>query len=418
MDELEKPVVITEPKNHSNSKSTETVGTPQPETNGNKSYVPPKKSKKSNKWLIGLAAIIVVGGAAGYGGAWLEEELDSTNTSVLKTSKEDGNATVTANEESISSVARTVSPSVVSILTTSQQAATYYNQGYEQDGAGTGMIVTSDGYIMTNNHVIDGADTVTVVLPNGDTYENVQVVGSDPLNDVAFLKIKDVKDLPAVVFGDSKTVRIGQSVVAIGNALGQYQNTVTSGIISGTGRPVTASSEGAAGSTETLTDLIQTDAAINPGNSGGPLLNFKGQVIGINTAVASDAQGIGFSIPIGATKGLLNHLVKTGKIERAYLGVQYVSITPEVKEQYKLPVNKGDYITATKGNSVQLGGPADKAGIKDGDIIVAVNGYEVGKVASVASLISENEPGDTVEVTVLRDSKERTFKVTLGTYQG
>jgi serine protease Do len=306
----------------------------------------------------------------------------------------------------------------VSILTTSQQAATYYNRGYEQQGAGTGMIVTADGYIMTNNHVVDGADTVTVVLPNGSTYDNVQVVGSDPLNDVAFLKIKNVKDLPTVVFGDSKTVRVGQNVIAIGNALGQYQNTVTSGIISGTGRPVTASSDGTAtGNTESLSDLIQTDAAINPGNSGGPLLNFKGQVIGINTAVASDAQGIGFSIPIGATKGILTHLIKTGKIERAYLGVQYVSITPEVKDQYDLPVSKGDYIMANRGNSVQSGGPADKAGIKDKDIIIAVNGYEVGKVASVASLVSEHEPGDTIDVTVLRDGKERTFKVTLGTYQ-
>ena len=363
-------------------------------------------------------AAIIVGGLAGYGGSWLENEVNGTTPSVLNTSKEDGNATVTANEESIAAVAKTVSPSVVSILTTNQQAATYYTQGYEQQGAGTGMIVTADGYIMTNNHVIDGADTVTVVLSNGDTYENVQVVGSDPLNDVAFLKIKDVKDLPTVVFGDSKTIRVGQNIVAIGNALGQYQNTVTSGIISGTGRPVTASSDGtASGSTENLTDLIQTDAAINPGNSGGPLLNFKGQVIGINTAVASDAQGIGFSIPIGATKGILSHLIKTGKIERAYLGVQYVSITPEVKTQYKLPVSTGDYITANKGNSVQSGGPAEKAGIKDGDIITKVNGYEVGKVASVASLVSEYEPGDTVEVTVIRDGKERAFKVTLGTYQ-
>lgn len=415
MDELEKPVVITEPKNNSEAKNTYTTSD-KPLNAAAPTLV--EKQKKSNKWILGLVAAIIVGGMAGYGGSWLENEVNGTTPSVLNTSKEDGNATVTANEESIAAVAKTVSPSVVSILTTNQQAATYYNQGYEQQGAGTGMIVTADGYIMTNNHVIDGADTVTVVLSNGDTYDNVQVVGSDPLNDVAFLKIKDVKDLPTVVFGDSKTIRVGQNIVAIGNALGQYQNTVTSGIISGTGRPVTASSDGtASGSTENLTDLIQTDAAINPGNSGGPLLNFKGQVIGINTAVASDAQGIGFSIPIGATKGILSHLIKTGKIERAYLGVQYVSITPEVKTQYKLPVGIGDYITANKGNSVQSGGPADKAGIKDGDIITKVNGFEVGKVASVASLVSEYEPGDTVEVTVIRDGKERTFKVTLGTYQ-
>ena len=419
MNEVDKPVVITEPKRYNDTPIPNTSAPASPEAGPRIETPSPRKPKKIRKWFIGLAAVIVLGGAAGYAGSWLEDEVQTSSTSVLKTSNEDGNRTVTADEESISAVARTVSPSVVSILTTSQQAATYYNQGYEQQGAGTGMIVTADGYIMTNNHVVDGADTVTVVLSNGDTYGNVQVVGSDPLNDVAFLKIKDVKDLPTVVFGDSKTIRVGQNVIAIGNALGQYQNTVTSGIISGTGRPVTASSDGtASGNTENLSDLIQTDAAINPGNSGGPLLNFKGQVIGINTAVASDAQGIGFSIPISATKGILNHLIKTGKIERAYLGVQYVSITPEVKKQYKLQVSKGDYITANKGNSVQSSGPADKAGIKDGDIITKVNGYEVGKVASVASLVSEYEPGDTVEVTVMRDGKERTFKVTLGTYQG
>ncbi len=416
MEESEKPVVITEAKSHSNSNR---LSDPSTDDSGKQAVPANIKQKQSAKWPVAVAAILLLGGAAGFGGAWLENEFSEGSTTAFSTSKDDGNSVVTANEESISAVASKVSPSVVSILTTSQQATSnYYGQAYQQEGAGTGMIVSSDGYIMTNKHVIDGADEVNVVLPNGDTYENVQVMGSDPLNDVAFIKIKDVKDLPTVELGDSKTIRVGQSVVAIGNALGQYQNTVTSGIISGTGRPIVASSDGTPnGNTENLSDLIQTDAAINPGNSGGPLLNFKGQVIGINTAVASDAQGIGFSIPIGATKGLLNHLIKTGKIARAYLGVQYVSITPEVKDEYNLSVNKGDYITADRGDSVQSGGPADKAGIKDKDIIIAVNGQPVGKVASVASLVSEYEPGDTVEITVLRDGKERTLKATLGTYQ-
>ncbi len=416
MEESEKPVVITEAKNHSKSNRLN-----EPSLDGSGEHAVPviTKQNQSARWPVAIAAILLLGGAAGFGGAWLENEFSEGSTTAFSTSKDDGNSVVTANEESISAVASKVSPSIVSILTTSQQGTSnYYGQAYQQEGAGTGMIVSSDGYIMTNKHVIDGADEVSVVLPNGDTYENVQVMGSDPLNDVAFIKIKDVKDLPTVELGDSKTIRVGQSVVAIGNALGQYQNTVTSGIISGTGRPIVASSDGTPdGNTENLSDLIQTDAAINPGNSGGPLLNFKGQVIGINTAVASDAQGIGFSIPIGATKGLLNHLIKTGKIARAYLGVQYVSITPEVKDEYNLSVSKGDYITADRGDSVQSGGPADKAGINDKDIIIAVNGQPVGKVASVASLVSEYEPGDTVEITVLRDGKERTLKATLGTYQ-
>ena len=367
-----------------------------------------------------VAGIIGLGLLSGFGGAALQNTLDDSASSptVLNTSKEDGNNVVTASEESIAAVAKAVSPSVVSILTSTSQSSRFYNLGYDQQGAGTGMIVTPNGYVMTNKHVVEGADKVTVVAPNGKEYENVDVVGVDPLNDVAFLKIDNVRDLPAITLGDSKTIRIGQSVVAIGNALGQYQNTVTSGIISGTGRPVVASSDGrSANDAESLNDLIQTDAAINSGNSGGPLLNLKGQVIGINTAIAADAQSIGFAIPIGATKGMLEHVIKTGKIARAYLGVQYISISPSVKAEFNLQADRGDYITSERGRSVQQGGPADKAGVKDGDIITAVNGFKVGEVASVSTLISEHEPGDKVELTVLRDGRELKLSATLGTYQ-
>lgn len=367
---------------------------------------------------VGVVAAVALGGLAGFGGAWLQDLIaEDGGSTVLKTSAIDGNTTVTPGEESIAAVAKTVSPSVVSILTTSQQESRLYSQSYQQEGAGTGMIVSSNGYIMTNKHVIEGADSVTVVLTNGKTYDNVEVLGADPLNDVAFLKIKNVSNLPAITFGDSKTVRIGQTVVAIGNALGQYQNSVTSGIISGTGRPVIATSEGTSSGAESLTDLLQTDAAINSGNSGGPLLNLKGQVIGINTAMAQDAQSIGFAIPISATKGLLSHVIKTGKVERAYLGVQYVSINAQVKKEYNLTADKGDLVTADRGRSVQLNGPADKAGIKDGDIIIKVDNQAVGEVASVSSLISEHEPGDKVRITVLRGDKQITVTATLGTYQ-
>jgi serine protease Do len=379
-----------------------------------------RKDTNKNRTLL-IVMCIAVAVAAGFGGAYAQDYLQDggSDLTVLNTAQEDGNNVVTPSEESIAAVAKAVSPSVVSVLTSTSQVSRLYNQQYEQEGAGTGMIVSSNGYIMTNKHVVDGADKVTVVLPDGKSYKNVEVLGSDPLNDVAFLKIKDVTGLPAITLGDSKTIRIGQSVVAIGNALGQYQNSVTSGIVSGTGRPVVASSDGTAdGESESLTDLIQTDAAINSGNSGGPLLNLKGQVIGINTAIAQDAQSIGFAIPISATKGLLNHVIKTGKVERSYLGVQYVSITPAAKEQYKLSVDKGDYITADRGDSVQANGPAAKAGVKDGDIIVGVNGSKVGEVASVSSLISEYEPGQSVELTVIRNGKELKLTATLGTYQG
>lgn len=412
MEEPVKPVIITEPKN-SNSEPA----TPAPLRQGNVN-TKKKKSNKLSRLLAALVVTLLLAGAAGYGGAKLYEEGRSGNAVTLPmSSKNDGNAVVTTNEESIANVAKTVSPSVVSILTTTQQSSRFYSQTYEQQGAGTGIIVSKDGYIMTNKHVVDGAREVTVALSSGETYESVQVVGVDPLNDIAFLKVKNVKDLPAAELGDSKTIRIGQTVVAIGNALGQYSNTVTSGIVSGTGRPIVASSDGTSrGATESLNDLIQTDAAINSGNSGGPLLNLKGQVIGVNTAVASQAQGIGFSIPIGATKGMLAHLIETGKVERPYLGVQYVSINPQVKKEYKLSVSQGDLVTASRGDSVQRGGPAAKAGVKDGDIITAVNDIKVGEVANVATLISEYRPSDKIEITVLRDGKQRTLSVTLGAY--
>ncbi len=388
-------------------------------TKKEKPVAPPKpqqvvvRSKLNLPLLISFVLIALV---AGYVGSWYYAETNQTGTLTTLSPGEDGNNVVTANEESIAAVAKKVSPSVVSILTTSKQTS-FFNETYDQQAAGTGMIVSSDGYILTNKHVVDGADTVTVILPSGETYKNVQVLGTDPLNDIAFVKIKDVSNLPAVSLGDSKTVRIGQTVVAIGNALGQYQNTVTSGIISGTGRPVIAGSESGDSSTESLNDLIQTDAAINSGNSGGPLLNLKGQVIAINTAIAADAQGIGFAIPIGAAKGMLNNLIETGKLERPYLGIQYLSITPEVKSQYNLPVSKGDYVYATNGPSVQSGGPADKAGVKDKDIITKVNGYSVGSGASVATLISEYQPGDKVKLTLLRGNTTVNVSATLGVYQ-
>ena len=378
------------------------------------------KTKPRRKRLLFAVGTTILALVAGFSGAALQDVVQDQNaTSVLNTATEDGNSVVTPGEESIAAVAKAVSPSVVSIITSTNQVSRFYNQQYQQEGAGTGMIVSSNGYVLTNKHVVDGADTVTVVLKDGKTYKDVDVLGTDPLNDLAFLKIRNASDLPAITLGDSKTTRIGQSVVAIGNALGQYQNSVTSGIISGTGRPVVASSDGtASGEAESLTDLIQTDAAINSGNSGGPLLNLKGQVIGINTAIAADAQSIGFAIPISAAKGMLEHVIKTGKVERPYLGIQYVSITAAVKDEYDLTVDRGDYVTAERGSSVQQNGPADKAGIKDGDVITAVNGYKVGEVATVSTLISEYQPGEKVKLTVVRDGKELSLTATLGTYQG
>ena len=318
-------------------------------------------------------------------------------------------------EGTVADVVDKVSESVVSIVT-STKSTSYFGQSYTGSAAGTGMIVTSDGYILTNKHVIDGASKITVVLDDGTSYTDVEVAAVDPLNDVAFLKIKDVNNLKPVTLGDSKTVAVGQQVIAIGNALGQYQNSVTAGIVSGTGRSLTAT-DSTGSVSEELSDMIQTDAAINSGNSGGPLVNAAGEVIGINTATSGTAENMGFAIPISSVKGMLKQLMETGKASRAYVGVYGVDITADVAKEYNLPVSAGAYLYNTsKYSSVIKDSPADKAGLKDKDIVTAVNGAKIGTAGSLSSLIGEYKPGDTVQLTVIRDGKEIAVNVTLGAY--
>ncbi len=367
------------------------------ETSSSVEEVPGSSAQTSSSHgkKVGLIVAVIVGIAISFaagvlGGMLVGQTSPTKNVTGFASPKEDGNKVVTAQEQDVSRVVDTVSPSVVSIVISTT------SDGLPVQAAGTGMIVSKNGYVLTNRHVVSSAKSVTVLRSDGTIYRDVPVVGTDPLNDIAFVKIPNVTDLPAVTLGDSKTVRVGQGVIAIGNALGEYQNTVTTGIISGLGRPVTASSSGGDGSdAESLSDLLQTDAAINEGNSGGPLLNMSGQVIGMNTAIASDAQSIGFAIPIGAVKGMLNHLLKNGNLARAYIGVEYVPITPDVKAQYNLSVSDGDYV-----NSVRAGSPAATAGLKAKDIITQVNGVSIAPGKSISTLIGEFQPGDTVSVAV------------------
>ncbi len=371
-----------------------------------------KSANKKGTVAVIVGAVLIMLSVGGY--YWYTH----TNLAPLKeieTVKNDGNRTTTSTEDMITKVVEKVAPSVVSIVTSTNAQGIF--GAAEQEAAGTGIIMSKDGYILTNNHVVNGASKVQVVTTDGTTYEGVKVIGSDPLNDVAYLKINGVSNLTPAEIGDSSTVRVGQQVIAIGNALGQYQNTVSSGIISGKGRPVSASSEGDSNNTESLTDLLQTDAAINPGNSGGPLLNFSGQVIGMNTAVASDAEGIGFAIPINATKGTTKSVVAGDGVKRAYLGLRYVEITAAVAKQYDLPVKQGAYV-ATSGSdaAVVAGSPAAKAGLQEKDIVTKINGQVVGSAGGVSTLIGQYGPGDTIEITYLRNGKEVTAKVTLGLY--
>lgn len=304
-----------------------------------------------------------------------------------------------------------VEPAVVSIIST-QNVMDIFGQVSQQQGAGTGFIFTNDGYILTNKHVATDANAnYTILTADGKKYDG-KVVAQDPSNDLAILKI-DAKGLPVVDFGNSNDLQIGQWVIAIGNALGQLQNTVTVGVISARERQVTAGGYG--DQSERLENLLQTDAAINPGNSGGPLINLKGQVIGINTAVASSAQGIGFAIPINTAKTAIDSFQKSGKIVRPILGVRYIAVDSDVKQTANLAVDYGAYINGNYQNpGIVSGGPADKAGLREKDIIIAINGQKIDANNPLSTEIQKYSPGDTVDVTYLRDGKEHKAKVKLG----
>jgi len=328
---------------------------------------------------------------------------------------------VSSQSDLIASIAKDVSPSVVSINVQSKQQASTLDQLFNGGGsstsesAGTGIVISSDGIIITNKHVIpDNTTNVTVTMSDGKQYEDVKVLARDPRSnvDIAFLKINGAKDLKPAKIGDSSKMQVGDGVVAIGYALGEFENTVTTGIISGLGRPITAGDS--ATTTESLTNLFQTDAAINPGNSGGPLINMNGEVIGINTAVASDAQNIGFSIPVNDVKTQIASILDKGKLEVPYMGVRYVVLNEAIKEQYNLSTDNGAWLKATNAaQAVINGSPADKAGLKEGDIITKVNGETVDADNQLASRLSKYGVGDTIEITYVRDGKQATTKVTL-----
>ena len=352
--------------------------------------------------------------AVALSGTALYYAYNRPTTSIFHSSNSASNNAATFAEGSISEIANSVSKSVVSIITNTSTTGSFFT-GQVSQAAGTGFILSSDGYIATNKHVVANATKIGVILDDGSTYEDVELIGTDPINDFAIIKIKDVKDLTPIKIGDSKTTNIGQQVVAIGNALGTYQNSVTSGIISGKGRSLTAS-DSSRTTYETLSDMIQTDAAINGGNSGGPLVNAAGEVIGINTAYASQGNNVGFAIPINSVKGIMAGVLKDGKFERAVLGVRYQTITPLIAKEKKLDVTAGAYVKGSNNASAVIKGSAgDKAGIKDGDIITAVNGTKIGTAGSLGSLIGEYAVGDTVKLEVYRDKKYVQLDVKLTT---
>ena len=282
----------------------------------------------------------------------------------------------------------------------------------QEIGGGSGFIVSADGLILTNKHVVaDDAADYTVLTNDGKKYE-AKVLAKDPTNDLAIIKI-EAKDLTPLTLGDSENIEIGQTVIAIGNALGEYRNTVTRGVISGINRTVQA---GGQGFTETLEEAIQTDAAINPGNSGGPLLNLQGEVIGINTAISQAGQLVGFAIPSNEAKQDIESIQKTGKIVRPFLGVRYVIINKQIADANKLAVDYGALISQGKTAeeiAVVPGSPADKAGLVENDLILELNGEKIDENHSLARMLAQYAPGDEVELKVWRKGDEKTVKVKL-----
>lgn len=312
---------------------------------------------------------------------------------------------VVEEESAVIKVVEEASPSVVSIVVGKISWNPFSGPEKVESGIGTGFIVGQDGLILTNRHVVADANANYTVVLNDKKEYPVKKIFRDAFSDLAILKI-DATGLAPVKLGDSDNLKVGQTVVAIGNALGRFSNTVTTGVVSGIGRGVTTSS-GFFGVTETLENVIQTDAALNPGNSGGPLLNLSSEVIGINVAVTRGAENIGFAIPINAAKPVLENFRKHGRIVRPFLGVRYIIIGEDLSRLRDLP--QGAFI-----REVVPGSPADEAGLAPSDIIVALDGVPVTEKQPLAELLREKEVGERVALKVNRSGEEITLDATLG----
>lgn len=382
--------------------------------------------------IVSLVVSFVVSAVTGYftGGKisslfdknLVKGDIRGVTTAVNKAQEESD--TITAVEKA--------QPAVVSIVVTKDLSKLYQgnnslfspfsfqlpSSGSDQKqeiGGGTGFFLSADGMVLTNRHVVsDNTAEYTVITQDGTRYDNVKVLARDTVNDMALLKV-DGNNFPTVELGDSGSLKVGQTVIAIGNALGEYQNSVTAGIVSGLGRSITAG-DSYGQSSERLTDIIQTDAAINAGNSGGPLVNLAGQVIGVNTAVDYSGQSVGFALPINSLKPEIQSVKDLGKIIRPYLGVRYVLITDQIAKQNSLPVSYGALLLRGQQRSdlaVLPGSPADKAGLEENDIVLAINGQKIDENHDLTAGINKYNVGDQVKLKILHDGKEKDVAVTL-----
>lgn len=385
--------------------------------------------------------------AGGGVGGFLAADYAKTPSPQLSPSSQKPNQKVYVEESSIIDTVKNVSPAVVSIVI-SKDLPLYQNRVFNFDdsffnmpfgfgipqpqtdndgkvqtertkvGGGSGFIVSEDGLVVTNRHVVDDPEAdYTVILNDGRTFKVVEI-NADQINDIAVLKLtdeegKNASGLPTIKLGDSSALQVGQRVVAIGNALAEYENTVTAGVISAKGRSITA---GGTQTAENLLNLIQTDASINPGNSGGPLVNLNGEVIGINTAIAAGADGIGFAIPSNDVNSIIESVKKNGKIVRPYLGVRFLMLDEAKAKELEIDVKGGALLTGDEANgefAVIPGSPADKAGLQIKDVILEMDGQKVTAETPLHVMIGKKAPGDTVTMHLWRSGKEMDIKVTL-----
>ncbi len=301
-----------------------------------------------------------------------------------------------------------VAPSVVTVINNLPSRRSFFGTVYEQTSSGSGAIISLDGYIITNYHVIEDAESLEIVLVDGTTLPAI-LIGADPFGDLAVIRAEG--EMPgAAIWGNSDQLRPGETVIAIGSPLGAFKNTVTVGVISATGRSIETDQQ------YVLEGLIQTDAAINQGNSGGPLVNLTGQIVGINTLIvrgsgsnSAIAEGLGFAVPSNVARAVAEKLILEGYIARPSLGANWGWITPQISARYRLPVEFGVYLT-----EIVSGGPADKAGLLRGDILTEINNQPLNNEHPFINLLFQYEPGQAVIFTVIRGSKEFTVEITLG----
>ncbi len=364
--------------------------------------------KKTGRGAASWALVVLVSLALGFLGGLLGSYYAPEVRDVVEV----GRKQITVEEESATiDVVSEVSPSVVSI-TSEQSMLDFFGRIRQAESDGTGFLVSEDGLIITNKHVVgrEAAD-YSVFTSDGREFE-AEVVAKDPFFDIAFLKI-EAKGLKPVGLGDSDEIKIGQTAIAIGNALGLFENTVTKGVVSAVGRSIEAGDE-LGRTSEIMDNMIQTDVAINPGNSGGPLVDIGGRVIGINTAIAGGAEGIGFAIPINVAKTAIESVKEDGKVTRPMIGIRYLNITKEFASRNDLEVDGGALIYAPGADpAIVPGTPAAGSGLKEGDVVVGINEDEIREGRSLISVLYKYRPGDEVTIHYVRNGEERETKLTL-----